>query len=359
MPRNAPRTIAWRRTAPALGAALTVAMALAPPVASGERAGAAGAGATQPAPGTTVAPVMRLSPPAMRDRGGDEGHRWLGTGGLAGRQTGLASAGIRQGLPGTSPHSESPGPDDGYALLSSGGPLAGGAPGVIGLGAASSGDALGLLAVARGPGARRLPGEPGAMVGADGGRDLAARGLRTMEDIGCTECHVRELVIGRAAAPGVPDSGHSPRAAGTRFEVVSDEGSGRVLDRRASRFLVRVIFSDLLRPEPAANFAEGDFLQAMRGALPGPGPWESTPAAIPAAPATELDLEALILRHGGAAGAARDAFARLPVRRRDAVIAFLQTLARPGPGVPAEFLDAALPRTGLFVADTERYGRAR
>src|SRR6185369_5028162 len=104
-------------------------------------------------------------------------------------------------------------------------------------------------------------------------------------------------------------------------------------------FLVKNIFTDFKRHDVGAGFYERNYDGTVRTEFLTPPLWGVGSTAPYGHDGRSINLTEVILRHGGEAQEARDAFARLPRAKQEAVIAFLNTLVLFPPDDTASNLD--------------------
>jgi CxxC motif-containing protein (DUF1111 family) len=91
-------------------------------------------------------------------------------------------------------------------------------------------------------------------------------------------------------------------------------------------FLVRDVFTDFKRHDLGPEFHEPDFNGAVTTRFMTTPLWGVGSTAPYGHDGRSINLEEVILRHGGEAQASRDAFARLPEGQQAAVLGFLASL---------------------------------
>jgi hypothetical protein len=180
----------------------------------------------------------------------------------------------------------------------------------------------------------------------------AKRGLRTMQHIGCTDCHVQDLLVDRDRRVADVETGHDPErgifnrlfaTASTLFDVVEDGDPNPKLLPKGEPFLVRNIFADFKRHDLGPGFEERNFDGTTRRLFMTEPLWGVATTAPYGHDGRSINIEEVILRHGGEAEDSRNAFAALPAVRQDDVIAFLQTLVLFPPDDTASNLNPGVP----------------
>jgi hypothetical protein len=179
-------------------------------------------------------------------------------------------------------------------------------------------------------------------------------GRIVFNQIGCGSCHMSNLTVERDrrvadletnynAAQGNPFN-HLFATASARLTAVDDmSGFPTIKNPSLSPFLVRNFFADLKRHDLGKNFHERNFdgtllTQTMTEPL-----WGVATTAPYGHDGRTGNLEEVILRHGGEALAARNAFAGLAPAAQAWVQAFLGTLVLFAPDDTASNLSPANP----------------
>ncbi|HWS54741.1 MAG TPA: di-heme oxidoredictase family protein [Pyrinomonadaceae bacterium] len=165
---------------------------------------------------------------------------------------------------------------------------------------------------------------------------VTAAGRQKFMQIGCAQCHVPDLQIDRDRRVADVETVHDPvngifnslfATAAARF-AATDDGSGHPTLKRPSLqpFLVRNFFSDLKRHDLGPNFWERNYnggLQKEFLTIPLWGVGSTSPYGHDG---RSVNLKQVILRHGGEAQAARDAFAALSPVDEANLLVFLSSL---------------------------------
>ena len=111
------------------------------------------------------------------------------------------------------------------------------------------------------------------------------------------------------------------------FESVDDRsGHPPVKQPRGGAFVVRNYYSDLKRHDLGPAFHERDYDGSIRREFLTTPLWGVATTAPYGHDGRSINLMEVILRHGGEAQEARDAFARLPDVKRYELVDFLNTL---------------------------------
>ena len=184
--------------------------------------------------------------------------------------------------------------------------------------------------------------------------DSVSQGSQIMEEIGCTSCHIPRLSIEHDRRVADVDTSYDPAqgefnglfsTAVPRFTELTD-ASGLPALRQPSgrRFEVLNVFTDLKRHDLGPNFWErnfddGDFQKEfMTEPL-----WGVGSTAPYGHDGRSINLREVILRHGGEAQGASDAFAALPEQSQRNLLDFLQSLVLFPPLDTASNLDPVDP----------------
>ncbi len=194
------------------------------------------------------------------------------------------------------------------------------------------------------------------------------KGLRIFEEIGCASCHIPDLEIERDRRVADVDTEYDPEHGGfnglfataaPRFETVTD-ASGLPPLRRASerRFRVQGIFTDFKRHDLGPNFSERNFDGTFQHEFMTEPLWGVATTAPYGHDGRSINLREVILRHGGEAQEARDAFDALSDERQHQVLEFLESLVLFPPQDTASNLDPGDPGDSGLSAVRPRQHRA-
>ncbi len=179
--------------------------------------------------------------------------------------------------------------------------------------------------------------------------EFTERGRELFQQIGCASCHVQDLRINRdrrvADLETVYDTERGVfnnlfATASPLFTETSDtSGFATMKKPKLQPFLAKNIFTDFKRHDLGANFYERNYdgttqTQFMTTPLWGVG--STSPYGHDG---RSLNLKEVILRHGGEAQAARDAFAQLSPNSQRRLIEFLNSLVLFPPDDVASNLD--------------------
>lgn len=174
-------------------------------------------------------------------------------------------------------------------------------------------------------------------------------GERIFRQIGCAVCHVPDLQIDFDRRVADVETVYDPERGGfnnlfataeARF-VETDDGSGyATLKRPAGQsFLVRNIFTDFKRHDLGPNFHEINYNGTKQTHFLTTPLWGVGSTAPYGHDGRSINLMEVILRHGGEAQAARNAFARLSHSNKAVLIDYLNTFILFPPDDTASNLD--------------------
>ncbi|MCC7291057.1 MAG: hypothetical protein IT449_03230 [Phycisphaerales bacterium] len=184
------------------------------------------------------------------------------------------------------------------------------------------------------------------------------RGLQIFKSIGCTDCHVQNLLIehDRRVADVETEFDKSEPGFNRLFATASplfetkDDGSGLPLIKapRGASFLVRNIFADFKRHDLGSGFHERNFDGTVTTEFMTEPLWGVATTAPYGHDGRSVNLTEVIMRHGGEALGARDAFDKLSASKQAQVLAFLNTLVLFPPDDTASNLYPGDPDTPGF-----------
>ena len=162
------------------------------------------------------------------------------------------------------------------------------------------------------------------------------RGQRLFDRIQCTGCHIPDLQIRRdrrvADVETVYDQVrgifNNLFATATALVDVVDDGTGQppLKKPRLQPFTVHNIYTDLKRHDLGPNFYERNYDGSTRRLFMTTPLWGVGTTAPYGHDGRSINLAEVILRHGGEAQSARNAFARLEDDEQAAIFAFLNSL---------------------------------
>ncbi len=165
---------------------------------------------------------------------------------------------------------------------------------------------------------------------------ITAAGRQKFTQIGCAQCHVPSLQLNVDRRVADVETVYDPvngifnhlfATAAGRF-TATDDGSGHPTLKRASLqpFLVQNFFSDLKRHDLGPNFWERNYNGTLQKEFLTTPLWGVGSTSPYGHDGRSVNLKMVILRHGGEAQAARDAFAALSPQDEANVLVFLSSL---------------------------------
>jgi hypothetical protein len=174
-------------------------------------------------------------------------------------------------------------------------------------------------------------------------------GRLKFQEIGCAQCHIADLQINHDRRVADLETVYDPvngifnrlfATASVLFTPL-DDGSGFPTLKRPSNqpFLVRNIFTDFKRHDLGPDFYERNYDGTLRREFLTTALWGVGTSAPYGHDGRSLNLSEVILRHGGEALNARDAFAALSSGNQNKVLEFLRSLVIFPPDDTASTLD--------------------
>jgi hypothetical protein len=183
-------------------------------------------------------------------------------------------------------------------------------------------------------------------------------GRIVFEHIGCADCHTPNAVIdvdrriANVETKFDPENGIFNRlfATASLSLTVEDDGSGypELKTPAGNSFLVRNIFSDFKRHDLGPAFWERNFDSTLQKEFVTEPLWGVGSTAPYGHDGRSINLNEVILRHGGEAQEASDAYASLAWFKREWLLAFLESLVLFGPPDTASNLDPGDPSNSTF-----------
>jgi len=175
------------------------------------------------------------------------------------------------------------------------------------------------------------------------------KGRRLFDKIGCGTCHVADMMIehDRRVAdietvfdPVRGNLNHMFAVATPSVHLVND-GSGfpAIKVPNGGPFLVKDIYTDFKRHDLGPNFYERNYDGTLQKEFLTRALWGVGSTSPYGHDGRSINLNEVILRHGGEAQASRNAFARLEGEDREAIFAFLNSLILFPPDDTASNLD--------------------
>lgn len=179
--------------------------------------------------------------------------------------------------------------------------------------------------------------------------ETTRKGRRLFDKIGCGSCHVADMMIEHDRRVADLDTvfdavrGNLNRMFATAtpslHEVSDSSGFPSIKVPNGGPFLVKDIYTDFKRHDLGPNFYERNYdgtLQKLFLTRPLWGVGSTSPYGHDG---RSINLNEVILRHGGESLASRNAFARLESEDREAIFAFLNSLVLFPPDDTASNLD--------------------
>jgi len=174
-------------------------------------------------------------------------------------------------------------------------------------------------------------------------------GNKLMHQIGCTSCHVQNLVIDRDRRVADVETRYDPRygvfnslfATATLLVTEHDDGSGypTIKKPRNGKFVVRNFFADMKRHNIGPAFYERNYDGSLTKEFMTEPLWGVGSSPPYGHDGRSINLREVILRHGGEAMASRNAFAALSETNKAAILEFLSSLVLFPPDDTASNLD--------------------
>ena len=187
--------------------------------------------------------------------------------------------------------------------------------------------------------------------------DQVKQGFLLMEQIGCTTCHIRNLVIDHDRRVADVETNFNPQqgifnrlfaVATTQVVVVPDGQPLPKLLPAGGSFVVQNIFTDLKRHDLGPNFHELNYDGSYRKEFMTTPLWGVGSTAPYGHDGRSINLMEVILRHGGEAQPAREQFADLSPTRQRWLLEALESLVLFPPDDTASNLDPGNPSDPNF-----------
>jgi CxxC motif-containing protein (DUF1111 family) len=178
------------------------------------------------------------------------------------------------------------------------------------------------------------------------------QGQLLMERIGCTGCHTPDLAVERDRRVADVETQHDAEKGifnrlfatiTTSFKVVEDGEALPRLVPKGESFTVRNIYTDFKRHDLGPAFHEREYDGSYVNEFVTEPLWGVGSTAPYGHDGRSINLEEVILRHGGEAQGSRDAFAALNDNNRRKLLEFLQSLVLFPPDDTASNLDPGVP----------------
>jgi hypothetical protein len=162
-----------------------------------------------------------------------------------------------------------------------------------------------------------------------------AAGRARLDDLRCTTCHVPDLEIESDRRVADVETVYDPRrgifnrlfaTASTRFVAIEDGQTHPLVLPKGEPFVVKNLFTDFKRHDLGPSFHEREYDGTRRTEFLTEALWGVGTTAPYGHDGRSINLEEVILRHGGEAKESRDRFARLRESEKREVLDFLATL---------------------------------
>ena len=183
-------------------------------------------------------------------------------------------------------------------------------------------------------------------------------GRKRLEQFGCTACHVPNFTIDNDRRVADVETVFDPAngiinglfaTAGARVDKVDDDSGFPVLQNPSGgSFVVENIYTDFKRHNLGAGFWERNFDGTFTKEFMTEPLWGVGSTAPYGHDGRSINLEEVILRHGGEAAAASKAFENAPSGQQQELMAFLQSLVLFPPDDTASNLDGGDPTNPDF-----------
>jgi hypothetical protein len=174
-------------------------------------------------------------------------------------------------------------------------------------------------------------------------------GQSLMVTVGCTACHIPNLTVNRDRRIADVETNYDTSrgifnnlyAVASLLVSETDDGSGHPTIKVPLRnsFTVRNFYADMKRHDIGPGFYERNYDGTMRKEFMTEPLWGVGSSAPYGHDGRSINLREVILRHGGEASAARNAFARLSSGQQNAIFEFLNSLVLFPPDDTASNLD--------------------
>ena len=183
-------------------------------------------------------------------------------------------------------------------------------------------------------------------------------GFQRMQQFGCTRCHIPNLTIEKDRRVADVETLYDPErgifndlfATATARFVERNDGSGHPTLKEPSLqpFVVRAIFTDFKRHDLGPNFWEREFDNTITKEHMTEPLWGVASTGPYGHDGRSMDLEAVILRHGGEASSSSNAFRSASSSAREELLAYLRTLVLFPPDDTASNLNPGDPDAPNF-----------
>jgi len=188
--------------------------------------------------------------------------------------------------------------------------------------------------------------------------EFTDQGRTLFSQIGCTQCHVPDLLVNRDRRVADVETVFDPLkgifnrlfATATTLTGLVNDGSGlpSLKPPLFQPFLVKNIYTDFKRHDLGPNFAERNYDGTFQTQFLTRALWGVGSRGSHGHDGRSVNLTEVILRHGGEARGARTAFAALAPQYQGAILDFLNSLVLFPPDDTASNLDPGNPSAPGF-----------
>ena len=191
------------------------------------------------------------------------------------------------------------------------------------------------------------------------------RGQQIMQQIGCVGCHTPNLGIDSDRRIADVETVYDPvkgifndlfATASTRYTLVDDGQPYPMLLPTQQEFMVEGIYSDFKRHDLGPSFHERDYDGSLVTEFVTEPLWGVGSTAPYGHDGRSINLDAVILRHGGEASDVTRRYSRLSGRERAQVLAFLQQLVLFPPDDTASNLNPGDPQAAENIQSPASHG---
>jgi hypothetical protein len=161
-------------------------------------------------------------------------------------------------------------------------------------------------------------------------------GQNLLNQIGCTACHIPNMVITRDRRIADVETSYNPAqgvfndlyAVGTVLFSENDDGSGHPTIKIPNRqsFFIRNFYADMKRHDIGPAFYERNYDGTLQREFMTEPLWGVGSSPPYGHDGRSVNLREVILRHGGEAQASRNSFANMSETQQDQIIKFLNEL---------------------------------
>jgi Di-haem oxidoreductase, putative peroxidase len=188
--------------------------------------------------------------------------------------------------------------------------------------------------------------------------ETTRKGRRLFDKIGCGTCHVADFMIEHDRRVADLDTVFDPvrgnlnrmfaTATPSLHEVNDSSGFPSIKVPNGGPFLVKDIYTDFKRHDLGPNFYERNYDGTLQKEFLTRPLWGVGSTSPYGHDGRSINLNEVILRHGGESLASRNAFAKMESEDREAIFAFLNSLVLFPPDDTASNLDPGVRTTPNF-----------